>query len=219
MNRKRTEKIIDFLFLMDRVKTIFRAGYVGDTNRHETDAEHMWHTALWAMLLHREIGFSVDLCRVLCMILVHDLVEIYAGDTYAYDTQGLATQDHREAEAAEKLFSRLPEDLGDWLHKLWREFEAALTPEARFAKSLDHLQGFSQNCISGGRSWKENGITKERTLTRTDLPQKTDPTLADIVERLYAFADASGAWPSNNSCNGASGMPSRQEGGTENGPS
>ncbi|MGC9371695.1 MAG: HD domain-containing protein [Thermovirgaceae bacterium] len=195
MIRSRNRRIVDFLFLIDRVKTIERAGYVGGTNRHENDAEHMWHTALWALLLHREVDLSVDLGHVLCLILVHDLVEIYAGDTYAYDTEGVSTQNQREKEAAEKLFSRLPEDLGNWLHELWIEFEATETPDARFAKSLDHLQGFSQNCISGGRSWKENGIKKERTFSRTDLPRRTDPVLAEIVSGLYEFAETSGAWP------------------------
>ncbi|MFP4482106.1 MAG: HD domain-containing protein [Thermovirgaceae bacterium] len=195
MNSERIARIIDFLFLVDRVKTIERAGYVGETGRHENDAEHMWHTALWAMLLQGEVDMSVDLGHVLCLILVHDLVEIYAGDTYAYDTKGVSTQEHREKMAAEKLFSRLPEDLGTWLHELWGEFEAAETPDARFAKSLDHLQGFSQNCISGGRSWKENGIGKERTFSRTDLPRRTDPVLAEIVSGLYLIADTSGAWP------------------------
>ena len=195
MDPERKERILDFLLFADKAKTVERAGYVDETGRHETDAEHMWHTALWAMLLYREIDFPVDLQHVLCLILVHDLVEIYAGDTYAYDTKGIKTQNAREEEAAGKLFSRLPEDLGRWLHDLWKEFEAAITPEARFAKALDHLQGFSQNCISKGASWKENGITRERTFERTDLPRKTDPTLADMVESLYAIADACGAWP------------------------
>lgn len=195
MISSRTRRIVDFLFLIDRAKTIERAGYVGGTDRHENDAEHMWHTALWALLLHREVDLPIDLAHVLCLLLVHDLVEIYAGDTYAYDTKGVSTQNRREKEAAEKLFSRLPNDLGNWLHELWIEFEAAETPDARFAKSLDHLQGFAQNCISRGRSWKENGIQKERTFSRTDLPRRTDPVLAEIVADLYEFADASGAWP------------------------
>lgn len=195
VDSKRYKRIIDFLFLIDQVKTIERAGYVGGVDRHENDAEHMWHTALWAMLLHREIGFSVDLGHVLSLILVHDLVEIYAGDTYAHDEKGVTTQNHREQEAAKKLFSQLPEDLGTWLHELWQEFEAVKTPEARFAKALDHLQGFSQNCISMGRSWKENGISRERTFSRTELPHRTDPALAEIVESLYEIADNINAWP------------------------
>jgi putative hydrolase of HD superfamily len=195
VDTKRYKRIIDFLFLVDQVKNIERAGYVGGEDRHENDAEHMWHTALWAMLLHREIGFSVDLGHVLSLILVHDLVEIYAGDTYAYDEKGVTTQNDRELKAAKKLFSQLPEDLGTWLHDLWQEFEAAKTPEARFAKALDHLQGFSQNCISMGRSWKENGISRERTFSRTELPHRTDPALAEIVESLYEIADNINAWP------------------------
>ena len=192
---ERLEKILDFLFLADRMKSTYRMGYLADGSRHESDAEHMWHLGLHAMLLQGEIGFETDLCRVLCLVLTHDLVELYAGDTYAYDAQAVAGQDERETESAKRLFATLPEDLGTRLFDYWREFEAGATPDARFAKALDRLQGFSQNVNSGGRSWRENGISRERTSLRTTLPTQTDPALAELIRILYARTDTPGFWP------------------------
>ncbi len=148
---KRLSHILDFLLLTDRFKTIERKGYIADGSRRETDAEHTWHMGLFALLLHKELGFDVDLGHVLTLVLIHDLVEIHAGDTYAYDDAGCAGQAEREAEAARKLFAELPADLGASLHDWWREFEEGATPEARFAKAIDRLQGFSQNYNSGGQ--------------------------------------------------------------------
>ena len=135
MTSKRLKHILDFLLLTDRFKTIERKGYIADGSRRETDAEHTWHMGLFALLLHKELGFDVDLGRVLTLVLVHDLVEIHAGDTYAYDDVGCAGQAEREIAAAERLFAELPADLGASLHDWWREFEAGETPEARFAKA------------------------------------------------------------------------------------
>ena len=192
---KRLSHILDFLLLTDRFKTIERKGYIADGSRRETDAEHTWHMGLFALLLHKELGFEVDLGHVLTLVLIHDLVEIHAGDTYAYDDAGCAGQAEREAEAARKLFTELPADLGAGLHDWWREFEEGATPEARFAKAIDRLQGFSQNYNSGGRAWRENGISRERTYQRTALPISVDPSLRAIVEELYDRADAEKLWP------------------------
>lgn len=109
---KRLSHILDFLLLTDRFKTIERKGYIADGSRRETDAEHTWHMGLFALLLHKELSFDVDIGRVLTLVLIHDLVEIHAGDTYAYDDAGCAGQAEREALAAEKLFAELPADLG-----------------------------------------------------------------------------------------------------------
>ncbi|HPE91816.1 MAG TPA: HD domain-containing protein [Synergistales bacterium] len=191
---ERTGKILDFLLTMDRAKTVLRKGYLWDGNRRESIAEHMWHLALWAMLLKDEIGFETDLLRTLKLVLTHDLVEIYAGDTYAYDEAGVAAQRAKEEKAAERLFSSLPDDLAEEFRGLWDEFEAEKTPESRFARSLDHMQGFVQNCISGGKSWKENGIVRERTFLRTDPPRRTDPLFAEILNHLYKVADEEDLW-------------------------
>ena len=191
----RLNRILDFLLLIDRFKTIERKGYIADRSRRENDAEHTWHMGLFALLLHRELGFEVDLGRVLTLVLVHDLVEIHAGDTYAYDDAGRVGQAEREEEAAERLFGALPPDLATSLHGWWREFEAGETPEARFAKALDRLQGFAQNYNSGGIAWRENGIARERTFQRTELPMAVDPALREIVQELYRRADSEGLWP------------------------
>ncbi|HEV7368203.1 HD domain-containing protein [Arenibaculum sp.] len=192
----RLTRILDFLLLIDRFKTVERRGYVGsDGARRETDAEHTWHMAMFALLLHGELGFEADIGHTLCLVLVHDLVEIHAGDTYAYDDAGRAGQEERELIAARRLFGTLPSDLGNRLHEWWREFEEGATPEARLAKAVDRLQGFAQNFLSGGRAWRENGIARERTRQRTDLPRALDPALAWVVDEIYARADRAGLWP------------------------
>lgn len=190
----RTERILYFLEKTDEAKSILRRGYLGNGSRRESIAEHMWHLSLWAILLHNEIGFRTDLSRTLLLVLTHDLVEIYAGDTYAYDDQGARDQREREENGAEKLFGILPDDLRDEFRALWDEFETGETPEARFAVALDRIQGFYQNCISRGKSWKENGISKETTFSRTDMPRKTDPVFSEILDHMYENADRENAW-------------------------
>ncbi|MCD6183516.1 MAG: HD domain-containing protein [Thermovirga sp.] len=191
-------KLLDFLFLVDRAKTVERAGYLHDLSRNETDGEHMWHAALWAMMIHKATKANWDLCRVLCMLLIHDLVEIYAGDTYAYDEEGKNDQAEREQAAASKLFSMLPDDLHEWISELWMEFTEEKTPEALYANAIDRLQGFAQNCISEGQAWKENKITKERTYPRTSLPRNIDSYVAKITEKLYEMADTKNLWYRDN---------------------
>ncbi|HYD30100.1 MAG TPA: HD domain-containing protein [Azospirillaceae bacterium] len=191
---ERLARILDFLVLTDRFKKVERAAYLGDGSRHESDAEHTWHMGLYALLLHEEVGFYVDIGHVLKLVLVHDLVEILAGDTYCYDQTAVAGQEEREREAAQALFGRLPEPLAERLHGWWREFEEGATAEARFAKSMDRLQGFIQNYVAAGKTWKENGIAKERTRIRTDLPRRTDPVFDALIKEIYARADAGGLW-------------------------
>lgn len=191
----RLAAITEFLLFADRLKTVERMGVVPGIGRKETVAEHCWHMALAALLLEREIGFPVDLGRTLSLILVHDLVEIEAGDTYAYDAAGVAGQAAREEAAAARIFGMLPDDLGAELDAMWREFEAAQTPEARLAKACDRLQGFMQNIAADGVVWKENGIGRARTAIRTDFPRSVDPAIAEVIELLYQRADAGGMWP------------------------
>ncbi len=195
VDRDRLGAITEFLLFVDRLKTVERKGVVPGVNRRETVAEHCWHMALAALLLEREIGFAVDLGRVLSLVLVHDLVEIEAGDTYAYDAAGVAGQAEREEAAALRLFGMLPADLGAELDAMWREFEAGVTPEARLAKACDRLQGFMQNVAAEGVVWKENRIDRARTAIRTDYPRGVDPAIAAVIEILYAKADAGRMWP------------------------
>ncbi|NOG72318.1 HD domain-containing protein [Roseicella sp. DB1501] len=198
MDPARAEALLGFLALADRLKTVERRGRVvlpGGGTRRETSAEHSWHLALLALLLHREVAAEIDLGRALAMIAVHDLVEIEAGDTYAYDPAACATQAEREAAAAAIVFGGLPPDLGTWLRGLWEEFEAGTSPEARFAMGCDRLQGFLQNTLSDGLAWKEHGVRRADTAGRMDPARAVDPVLAQLIERLYDRARAGGMLP------------------------
>ena len=141
----RLSEIVDFCRLADREKFISRRTYLTDGERLENDAEHAWHLAIMALLLHEYANEDVDLLKVISIVLIHDLVEIYAGDTFAYDQDGLKTQKERENAAADRLFTQLPEDLAAKIRHLWDEFEADETPEAHFAHTLDNFQPMNAN--------------------------------------------------------------------------
>jgi putative hydrolases of HD superfamily len=195
---ERLEAILRFLETADRLKQVERRGLTPDGQggfRRENSAEHVWHVALAAMLLHPDSAARPDLLRVLEMILIHDLVEIEAGDTYAYDAAGRATQEAREDAAAALLFAQLPPDLAARFHALRAEFEAGTSAEARFAQGCDRLQGFFQNAISGGRSWRENGVTLADTRVRMAPARAADPAIAAAVDRVEARALAEGTLP------------------------
>lgn len=192
---ERHEKLLDFLVLADRMKHIERRNYVGGSPRHENDAEHCFHMALCLLVLHKEIGFEVDLGRALALVLVHDLVEIYAGDTFAYDDASVAGQAQREQAAASRLFGdELPADTGAYFAELWQEFEAKETPESRLANACDRLQAFMQNYIADGRPWREHNITPERTTMRTNLPRTTDPVFGELLDEIYRRANQGKMW-------------------------
>ncbi len=190
----RIDSMLDFLVLADRFKSVERRAYVADGSRRENSAEHSWHMALCGLLLAEDIGFEVDLGRALSMILVHDLVEIYAGDAFAYDAKARAEAVEKEEQAARRLFGSLPPDLGRRLEQLWREFEAHETPEARLAYACDRLQGFLQVYISGGKSWAEAMVTREMTRKRTAPARETDPFIDGLIERIYARIEKAGFW-------------------------
>ena len=191
----RLSQILEFLLFIDRFKAIERQSHLADQSRHETDAEHCWHMAVYALLLHGETGFDADLGHSLALILVHDLVEIHAGDTYAYDEAGRADQAEREAAAAERLFAMLPDDLRDRVTGWWREFEEGRTAEARFARALDRLQAFGQSVLSDGRAWRENGVGRDKTVERMRPALDSDPAIRALVEALYDRADRARMWP------------------------
>ena len=151
----RLDRIVDFCRLIDKEKFIRRRTYLTDGERFENDAEHAWHLAMMALLLSEYSNERIDVLKVMGIVLIHDLVEIYAGDTFAYDTEGLKTQKARENAAADKLFSQLPEDLCLKLRTLWEEFEADETPEAHFAHTLDNFQPMMLQAATDGRAWKE----------------------------------------------------------------
>ena len=171
-----------FALEVDKLKNIFRQTRLSGHGRRENDAEHSWHIALMAYLFREYANEEVDILRVMLMCLVHDIVEIDAGDTYAYDAQGLETQKAREAAARERLYSILPEDQGAELAALFDEFEACETPEARFARALDNIQPMMLNHSNGGGDWREHGIAAEQVYRR-----QSGTRLGS--ERLFAVAD------------------------------
>lgn len=184
---ERLKKQMDFILEVDKVKNIFRQTYLADGNRKENDAEHSWHLALMAVLLKEYSNEEVDLSKVVPMVLIHDLVEIDAGDTYAYDEAGAATKEAREKKAAERIFSILPQEQGKWLSELWEEFEAYETAEAKFAHVLDNCQPLMLNDAANGRSWSEHGVKKSQIYKRNqytkDGSEKIWEYMQEVVQR------------------------------------
>ncbi len=164
----RLQKQMEFIVEVDKVKKIMRQTYLSDASRKEDDAEHSWHLALMAVLLKEYSNEEVDLTKVIPMVLIHDLVEIDAGDTYAYSGESAAVTEARERKAAERVFGILPEDQGKVFRDLWEEFEAYQTPEAKFAHVLDNCQPMLLNDASNGLSWTEHQVRKSQIYKRNE---------------------------------------------------
>ena len=164
----RLERQLRFILEVDKSKQVFRQTYLSDGSRKENDAEHSWHLALMCALLGEYANESIDVAKTMVMVLIHDIIEIDAGDTYAYDEAGNATKREREVRAAERIFSLLPEDQAASFRALWEEFEAGETPEAKFALTLDKVQPLLLNDATGGRAWKEHGIRISQVLKRNE---------------------------------------------------
>jgi len=190
MPAERLGAIQEFIFLADRLKHVHRAARTG--TRIENSAEHAWHVAMIAVLLAEEVTPRPDLARVLAMIAVHDVIEIEAGDTFAFDDAGLLTQQTREKAAAARIFGTLPPDLGARLAALWAEFEAQETPDARFAMGCDRLQGFAQQVDCGAPAWRDMGLTRARSLRRMQPAIDLGPPFAPMIAALYERALAEG---------------------------
>ena len=169
---------------LDKLKTVLRRTMLTDLSRRENSAEHSWHLTLMAVLLHEHACESVDLLRVMKMLLVHDVVEIDAGDTFAYDADGHLDKEERERHAADRLFALLPDDLAADMRALWDEFEAQHTPEARFATALDRLHPLLQNLHAKGGTWRSHGVTLEQVLARMEPIQSACPTIWPWVEDM-----------------------------------
>lgn len=178
--RMRLKKQMEFLLEVDKEKEIIRQTYKTSMKK-ENDAEHAWHLAVMVMLLAEHANTPIDAYRTMCMVLIHDVVEIDAGDTYAYDAAGIETQKEREEAAAERIFHLLPEDQAEWMRKLWDEFEAWETPEACFAHTLDNLQPLTLNHATNGLSWREHQVRKEQ-------PMKRNAKTAKGSEILWKYA-------------------------------
>lgn len=181
-NSERFKRQVEFLLEIDRLKHILRQTILLDCSRHENSVEHSWHISLSAMIFSEYAGSNrVDLDRVIRMLLLHDLVEIDAGDTYCYDEPAMLDQHEREQRAAERIFGMLPADQAQDFRKLWEEFEAAGTPEARYAHAMDRFQAFLHNYFTQGRIWRQHGIRRHQVVRRMQPVERGAPRLWDYV--------------------------------------
>lgn len=185
MDKERLKKQLEFIIEVDKLKQIYRQTLLMDGSRNENDAEHSWHLALMAMVLQEySPKKDLDITKVLKMLLIHDLVEIYAGDTFCYDEKANWNKNQRELEAAERLFSILPPDQNQEFRDLWDEFEKRETPEALFAASLDRIQPLICNYLTGGHTWVKYGVKSHKVLERNLLVKEGAPELWKLVEEI-----------------------------------
>ncbi len=183
--RDRFRRQIEFILEIDKLKNVLRKTILMDRSRRENSAEHSWHIALTVLIMSEYAKDSnVDLFRVMKILLVHDIIEIDAGDTYCYDDQGRKDQSQREKNAADRIFNLLPADQASMLRKLWNEFEERKTPESKFANAMDRLQPFLHNYFTEGQIWQENSITSSQVKSRMDPVDDGAPILWQYVRSL-----------------------------------
>ena len=180
----RLRKQLDFLLEIDKEKEIYRQTHILGGSRRENDAEHAWHMAIMAFLLKEYANEEVDISKVMLMCLIHDVVEIDAGDTYAYDEVNLKTQKEREDKAKERIFSMLPDDQKDILISLFDEFEEGKTPEAKFAKAMDNLQPLLLNNSNNGGDWRMHGVNKTQVYGRQGKTAEGSEILFNLTDTL-----------------------------------
>ena len=187
MDKERFEKQLAFILEVDKEKNILRQTHASGYTRQENDAEHAWHMAMMIYLLKEYANEDFDVAKAMMMALIHDIVEIDAGDTYAYDTKGLATQKERESKAADRIFGLLPNDQKEHLIALFEEFEEGKTPEAKFAHTMDNLQPILLNDCNNGKDWRLHGVNKTQVLNRQKSSQLGSEEIweftKDLIER------------------------------------
>lgn len=181
---ERLSKQIEFALLMDKQKNIFRQNRLADNSRRENDSEHAWHMAVMAYLFREYANEDIDISKVILMCLIHDVVEIEAGDTYAYDEDAKKSQREREEIAKKHIFGMLPSDQGRELETLFDEFEAQETAEAKFAKAMDNLQPVLLHEANGGGDWKEHGVTKEQIMRRQEKTRRGSEELFEVIKDI-----------------------------------
>lgn len=181
---ERLKKQLDFLLEIDKVKNIFRQTHLSGKGRNENDAEHSWHIAIMAYLLREYSNEEIDIAKVMFMCLIHDIVEIDAGDTYAYDSEALKTQKLRENAAKERIYSILPNDQKSELVALFDEFEAFETAESKFAHAMDNLQPLLLNDANDGGDWKAHGVTESQIYGRQFKTQLGSDKLFEITDKI-----------------------------------
>ncbi len=190
---ERLARQLAFVLEIDKVKQIMRRNTLADGSRQEGDAEHQWHLAVMALLLSEYAAEPVDVGRVVAMVLMHDLVEIDAGDAFVYDAAARAAAPAKEEAAADRIFGLLPDDQARWVRELWDEFEAKETPEARFAGSLDRLQPMLQHAASGGAVWAAHGIDAAQVGGMAKRIAPGSSVLYDLARKVIDAAVAAGA--------------------------
>ena len=181
---ERLRKQIAFILELDKEKNIFRQTHLSGHGRLENDAEHAWHLGIMAYLLKEYANEKIDIARVMIMCLIHDVVEIDAGDTYAYDAEGLKTQKAREEAAAERIYGLLPEDQRDELRAIFEEFEAGETPEAKFAHAMDNCQPLLLNNSNHGSDWKEHDVCLEQVMDRQKKTALGSETIFEVSKQI-----------------------------------
>ncbi|MDE6729592.1 MAG: HD domain-containing protein [Oscillospiraceae bacterium] len=188
IQNQRFAKQIAFLLELEKLKNIYRRSLVLHEDRHENDAEHSYHLAIMACILAEYAKEKIDVLHVMKMVLIHDVVEIDAGDTYFYDAVGNQDKVEREQKAADRIFSMLPDDQACEFRALWDEFESRNSPESRFANALDRIQPMLLNYKKGGISWKDHGIRADQV--RQNLPKIHDgsPEIAQLAELIIQSA-------------------------------
>ncbi len=184
MDKKRLEQQLAFALEVDKEKNILRQTHLSGHGRRENDAEHAWHMALMIYLLKEYANEEIDLAKTMMMALIHDVVEIDAGDTYAYDTEGLETQKEREEAAAQRIFGLLPEDQREEMYALFREFEDYETPESRFAHTMDNFQPLMLNNSNEGGDWREHGIARSQIYGRNAKTGTGSETIWNYMQGL-----------------------------------
>lgn len=188
MNRERFKKQMEFILEMDKAKNIFRQTYLSDGKRKENDAEHSWHLAIMAFTLAEYFGKNIDVLKVMKMTLMHDIVEIDAGDTYCYDGKANEDKAEREQKAAERLYGLLPKDQAGEYQSIWEEFEEGKTAEANFAVILDRIQPIMLNYASDGKAWMEHDVYKYQVMNRNERVLNGPTEIADYLMKILDTA-------------------------------
>ncbi len=188
MTTSRLSRQLSFVLEIDKLKTVLRSTLLTDSSRRENSAEHSWHLAIMASLLAEYAAAPVDVCRVMKMLLVHDLVEIDAGDTFAYDAAANAGRAARELKCAERIFGMLPEEQGRELRGLWEEFEANTTTESKYANALDRLQPLLHNTRTEGGTWRIHSVHRDQVYRRMEPIRTAMPELWPVVTGIIEDA-------------------------------
>jgi putative hydrolase of HD superfamily len=188
LGNQRLAEQLAFILEVEKLKTVLRRTPLLDRSRVENDAEHTWQLAVMAMVLAEHSDEPVDILRVLRMLLIHDVVEIDAGDTFAYDSVGAANQAERELKAAERIFALLPQDQAEEFRALWDEFEAKVSAESRFANAIDRLQPLLHNFFTDGGTWPAAGVTTIDVHRRMRPIGVASETLGSLSTRLIELA-------------------------------